>query len=259
MLRNLCSISEVNCLQPEHITSIRNPLLQHIRKLQSSRSYRESSREFVADGWKLFDEALKWDPLLKTVILAEGETCPEIPENVRLVQVPASLMQSLSTMKTPQGILFTCAFPRQETAKLQPGMLVLDRIQDPGNLGTILRTADAFDVPVVLTNGCADPFSEKTIRASMGAVFRTPPVSICLEELLKTEVPVAALALSETACDIEMVNLKNFLVVIGSEGQGICRELLNKAAQHVIIPMTPRCESLNAGIAAAIAMWQLRK
>lgn len=245
-------------MQTEFISSIKNPLLQHVRKLQTSRSYRESCREFVADGWKLFDEAVKWYPHFRTVIFAEGEPVPKIPENVRLVKVPSSLMKSLSTMKTPQGILFTCDLPQTGTVLLNPGMLILDRIQDPGNLGTILRTADAFDVPVVLTNNCADPFSEKTIRASMGAVFRTPPKSMELSELLQTELPLAATALSHSAVDIRSINLRNYLVVIGSEGQGICRELLDRSERHVIIPMSPRCESLNAGVAAAIVMWQLK-
>ena len=77
-------------------------------------------------------------------------------------------MQSVSSMRTPQGVLFSLRLPQEGALRVQPGMLLLDRIQDPGNLGTILRTADAFDLPVLLTNGCADPFSEKTVRASMG-------------------------------------------------------------------------------------------
>lgn len=81
-------------------------------------------------------------------------------------------MQSVSSMRTPQGVLFSLRLPQEGAAPGAAGMLLLDRIQDPGNLGTILRTADAFDLPVLLTNGCADPFSEKTVRASMGAVFR---------------------------------------------------------------------------------------
>ena len=244
---------------PEHISSMKNPLLQHIRKLQTNRSYRESQREFAADGWKLFDEALRWYPHFRSVIITEGEPCPELPEHVRIVQISSSMMGSLSSMKTPQGILFTCEIPSCEEAELHPGTLILDRIQDPGNLGTILRTADAFDVPVVLTNGCADAFSEKTIRASMGAVFRTPPRSIELDKLLAADVPLAATALSDSSEDIRRVNLEDYLVVIGSEGQGICQELLQKAAKHLIIPMEPRCESLNAGVAAAIVMWQLKK
>lgn len=242
----------------ERITSSQNPLLRHIRKLQSSRSYREEQREFAADGFKLLDEALKWYPKLKTVIVSERQTLPPIPDGVRCVQIPESLMQSLSEMKTPQGVIFTCELPDLQTGQLSKGMLLLDRIQDPGNLGTILRTADAFGIPVALTNGCADPFSEKTIRASMGAVFRTKPQRIELERVFSADLPIAVTALTETASDIREVNLKEYLVVIGSEGQGVCKELLDASKQQIIIPMQPRCESLNAAIAAAIVMWQMK-
>lgn len=151
----------------ERITSSHNPLVQHMRKLQTSRAYRESCGEFVADGWKLLEEALKWYPEVTAVLTSEPERCPALPSSARLVEVPASLMQSVSSMRTPQGVLFSLRLPQEGALRVQPGMLLLDRIQDPGNLGTILRTADAFDLPVLLTNGCADPFSEKTVRASM--------------------------------------------------------------------------------------------
>ena len=166
-------------------------------------------------------------------------------------------------MRTPQGVVFALKLPQTREPELHPGMLLLDRIQDPGNLGTILRTADAFDIPVVLTNGCADPFSEKTVRASMGAVFRTPPQSIELEKLLKLcaekNLPLAATALSPTARDIREVELSDKLAVIGSEGQGVRREILESADGELIIPMNPRCESLNAAVAAAIVMWQMKQ
>lgn len=243
----------------ERITSAQNPLLQHIRKLQTSRTYREECGEFVADGWKLFYEAVKWYPRLKTVIVSEGEKIPTLLPDVRYVQIPQSLMERISSMKSPQGIIFTCALPHEGDAVIERGMLVLDRIQDPGNLGTILRTADAFGVRVLLTNGCADPFSEKTIRASMGAVFRTMPQSIALDKLLQCEIPIAATALSAEATDLRQVKLKDYLVVIGSEGQGICQDLLDVSKRNIIIPMQERCESLNAGVAAAIVMWQMNQ
>lgn len=243
----------------EIITSAKNPLLQHIRKLQTSRSYREQCCEFVADGWKLLDEALKWYPYLNTVIVSEGEACPLLPQGVRYVEIPQSLMQSISSMKSPQGVIFTCRMPKQHQSVVERGTLVLDRIQDPGNLGTILRTADAFGKTVLLTNGCADAFSEKTLRAAMGAVFRTLPQSISMEQLLQSGVPLAAAALSESAVDLREVALKDYAVIIGSEGQGICEELLAAASRHIIIPMQERCESLNAGIAAAIVMWQMNQ
>ena len=246
----------------ERITSNQNALLRHIRKLQTSRAYREECGEFVADGFKLLDEALKWYPRLKTVVVSEGETLPVLPSYVRVAEIPASLMQSLSSMKTPQGVIFTCALPQCGSAAITGGTLLLDRIQDPGNLGTILRTADAFGVPVLLTNGCADPYSEKTVRASMGAVFRTVPQSADMEDILlrcKAQgICVTATALSDSATEIRQTDIRNDLVVIGSEGQGICPRLLQASARQIIIPMQPRCESLNAAVAAAIVMWNMK-
>lgn len=246
-------------MQAERITSAQNPLIRHIKKLQTSRSYRMQCGEFVADGFKLLNEALKWYPRLKTVIVTDAANCPELPKTVRLVEIPQSLMQSVSSMKTPQGVIFTCDLPKQMQAAIEPGMLLLDRIQDPGNLGTILRTADAFGVKVLLGEGCADPYSEKTVRASMGAVLRSVPQSVTITQLLSSGVPVAATALSNEAVDIRSINLRDYVVVIGSEGQGICKELLAAADRCVIIPMQERCESLNAGIAAGIVLWQMRK
>ena len=246
----------------DRITSNQNPLLRHIRKLQASRAYREECGEFVCDGFKLLDEALKWYPHLKTVIVAEGAQLPPLPPDVRAVEIPASLMQSLSSMKTPQGVIFTCSLPERGAPQICGGTLLLDRVQDPGNLGTILRTADAFGVPVLLTNGCADPYSEKTLRASMGAVLRTAPQSAELSEILNAckerGIRITATALSERATDLRQTQIGDDLVVIGSEGQGICRELLDASDRQVIIPMQPRCESLNAAVAAALVMWNMK-
>ena len=142
-------------------------------------------------------------------------------------------------------------------------MLLLDGIQDPGNLGTILRTADALDIPVALLDGCADPFSHKVVRASMGAVFRNVPVQVSWQEAVQAckdaGIPVAVTALSERAEDLRHARLGQMAVVIGSEGQGVRKELLEAAQTELIIPMNPRCESLNAAIAAAIVMWQMKQ
>ena len=139
----------------------------------------------------------------------------------------------------------------------------LDGIQDPGNLGTILRTADALEVPIVLLDGCADAYNPKTVRASMGAVFRTQPVSMTREQAAaacrEQNIPLLATAMSSDAVDLRQAELRAAAVVIGSEGQGICQKLLDAADQKIIIPMSPRCESLNAAVAAAIVLWQMKR
>ena len=246
----------------QRITSRKNPLLQQVRRLLTSRKDREKEGLFVADGTKLLAEAVKWWPGLDTVILSDGVEV-QVPEHVRLVQVPADVMESISPMQSPQGALFLCRLPEKAAFVPQPGMLLLDGIQDPGNLGTILRTADALEIPVALLEGCADPYSHKVVRSSMGAVFRTPVVQTTWQEAQsacrQAQIPVAVTALSERAQDLRQADLKQMAVVIGSEGQGVRREILESAQNELIIPMNARCESLNAAIAAAIVMWQMRQ
>ena len=246
----------------ERITSRKNPLLQQVRKLLSSRKARVEAGLFAADGTKLLEEAVKYYPGLDTVILSEGVQV-QIPTGVRCVRVPADVMQSISPMETPQGALFLCRLPEKQEFVPKAGMLILDGIQDPGNLGTILRTADALQVPVVLLEGCADPYGHKVVRASMGAVFRTSVVSSTWEEVrekcLAAGIPVAVTALNEQSRDIRKANVASMAVVIGSEGQGVRREILEQAQDALIIPMDSRCESLNAAVAATIVMWQMKQ
>ena len=166
----------------ERITSRRNPLLTHTKKLLTSRSYREKTGEFAADGVKLLAEAARWYPGLTTVIAEDGIELCKLPEQTRVVRVPKDVMQSISLMDAPQGAIFLCRLPEAAPAALVPGTLLLDGIQDPGNLGTILRTADALQIPAVLLDGCADPYNPKTVRASMGAVFRTQPVRMTRQQ-----------------------------------------------------------------------------
>lgn len=246
----------------ERIVSRKNSLLQQVRRLLTSRKERQSTGLFVADGTKLLQEAVRWWQGLETVILSDGVQA-DIPEGVRVVRVPEDVMKSISPMETPQGALFVCRLPKKREFAPVPGMLLLDGIQDPGNLGTILRTADAWDIPVALLEGCADPYSHKVVRASMGAVFRSAVTQTTWEEasrcLGNKNIPVGVTALSDKAIDLRSADLAKMAVVIGSEGQGVRSEILAQAEQQLIIPMNPRCESLNASIAAAIVMWQMKR
>lgn len=246
----------------QRITSRKNPFLQQVKRLLASKKAREAAGLFAADGVKLLHEAVRYYPELDTVILSDGVEA-ELPENVRLIRVPEDVMASISPMETPQGALFLCRLPREKAFSPCPGMLLLDGIQDPGNLGTILRTADALNVPVALLEGCADPYSHKVVRSSMGAVFRTQPVTAPWQEvkacLEKEKIPIAVTALSPRARDIRQAAVKDMAVVIGSEGQGVRREILEQAGEELIIPMNPHCESLNAAVAAAIVMWQMQE
>ena len=247
-------------MMEQRITSRKNALLQQVKRLLSSKKEREASGLFVSDGTKLLQEAVRWYDGLDTVILSDGVEA-EVPEDVRVIRVPEDVMASVSPMETPQGALFLCRLPQKKAFVPQRGMLLLDGIQDPGNLGTILRTADALDVPVVLLEGCADPYSLKVVRSSMGAVFRVQPVQACWQDVkaacAQAGIAVGVTALSERAKDLRQSDLKNMAVVIGSEGKGVRQEVLDSADAELIIPMNPHCESLNAAVAATIVMWQM--
>lgn len=245
----------------ERITSRKNPLLQQVKKLIFSRRERENTGLYVADGTKLLEEAVRYCPGLDTVILSDVVEA-QVPETVRLVRVPEDVMASISPMQTPQGALFLCRLPEKTPFEPKPGILLLDGIQDPGNLGTILRTADALDIPVALLEGCADPYGHKTVRASMGAVFRSPIVTTTWDQARQAcadaGIPLAVTALSPEAVDLRQAPVETMAVVIGSEGRGVRPQILREADRQLIIPMNPHCESLNASIAAAIVMWQMK-
>ena len=246
----------------QRITSRKNPLLQQVKKLLSSKKAREEAGLFVADGTKLLQEAVNYFPGLDTVILSDGIEA-SVPEQTKVIRVPGDVMESISPMQSPQGALFLCRLPEKKAFSPMPGMLLLDGIQDPGNIGTILRTADALDIPVVLLEGCADPYSHKVVRSSMGAVFRTPVLQSNWETVKKScadaGIPIGVTALSDRAKDLRESDLKTMAVVIGSEGQGVRKEILESADAELIIPMNPHCESLNAAVAATIVMWQMKQ
>ena len=220
--------------------------------------------EFLCDSPKLLTEALLWNGMLKTVVFTEGTVLPKLPEGVRVVQVPSELMKSISPAQAPQGVLSVCSMEVPALpAKLEgKRYVVLDGVQDPGNVGTILRTADAFGADgVFLVNGCADLYNPKTVRSTMGACFRLPVYEVeegQLEELLnRSGLPLYATALREDTVDIKTADLSRSAVVIGSEGRGISDALLNMSEKTLKIPMRDRCESLNAAAAATIVLWEM--
>ena len=247
-------------MMEERITSRKNPLLQQVKKLLSSGKARKEAGLIVSDGTKLLQEAVTYIDGLETVILSDGIQT-QVPDHVRVVRVPGDVMESVSPMQSPQGALFLCRLPEKTKFEPKRGMLLLDGIQDPGNLGTMLRTADALGVSVALLEGCADPYSHKVVRSSMGAVFRTPVVQTTWKEVCEAcagaNIPVAVTALSDRAKDIRQADVKTMAVVIGSEGQGVRPEILEATDGELIIPMTAHCESLNAAVAASIVMWQM--
>ena len=212
-------------------------------------------------------EALRWSAGVETLVYARGKRPPDgLPQDIRLVEVPEGLFESLSTVETPQGVLAVCRRP--ETAlpeTMAPGgYLVLDGLQDPGNVGAIWRTADALGAAgVVLLPRCADPFSPKTVRSTMGACFRLPVWESGLEHLCPrlaaAGIPLYATALREDTADVRALSLERAAVVIGSEGRGFRTRLSPGVKRPSDFPMRERCESLNAAAAAAVVLWEMAR
>lgn len=247
----------------ERITSRSNALLTHIRRLASSGGYRRQCGEYLGDSPKLLQEALAWGAELVAVVCGDGVELPPLPASVRAVRVPADVMVSVSPMKTPQGVLFTCRMPGLTLPEKLTGRryAVLEGVQDPGNVGTVLRTLDAFDGDgLILLPGCADVYSPKTLRASMGAVFRRPVWACTALELRaaldRSGLSLYGAALRQDTQDARHVDFSRCAVAIGSEGRGLTQELLDLCDGTVRIPMSPRCESLNAAVAASVLLWE---
>lgn len=247
----------------ETITSRQNPLCTHLRKLSSSAAYRRQCGEFFCDSPKLLQEALLWGAELHTVVVTAGTAVPPLPEGVRLVEVPADVMRSVSPMETPQGTLFICAMREPPLPERLEGRryIVLDTLQDPGNVGTILRTADAFHTDgMFLVNGCADLYNPKTLRATMGAVFRCPvwrtEVSVLSGLLKRSGIPLYGAALRADTLDARQADYSRCAIAIGSEGRGLTEAVLAVCDRTIKIPMSEHCESLNAAAAATVLLWE---
>ena len=251
----------------ESITSRTNPLITRIRKLTGDRKYRRREGVMVCEGPKMLAEALRWGAGLETILWQTGTHPPAgIPQGVRQVEVPGDLLRSVAPTETPQQVLFLARLPARALPEELTGSryLVLDGLQDPGNLGTLWRTADAFGADgLLLLPGCADPWSPKTLRATMGACFRLPvweadPSSV-QARLDEGGIPLYATALREDTEDLRAQDLRRCAVVIGSEGRGVSEETLALCGKTLKIPMRARCESLNAAVAAAVVLWEMAR
>ncbi|MCX7614854.1 MAG: RNA methyltransferase [Clostridiales bacterium] len=257
-------------MKSEIIKSRENPIIKHFAKLQKDRSYRESSSEYVVEGVKLLQEAIRSNVQICTVFYLESLKNQidfeflEKKENVRLLNIDEKMMERISDVKTPQGIVFSCRMPDTLLSSQMPdkNVIVLDGISDPGNLGTIIRTADAFSLNgVILTGDCTDLFSPKTVRSAMGSLFRVHVFrsdSVQLGEKFRiSKVPVYSAVLSDEAENITELMLKDSAVVIGSEAHGVSDEMQAISTGFVKIPMSGQTESLNAAVSAAIIMWEM--
>lgn len=237
----------------EIIKSRKNQLAVHMKKLASGRAYRRECGEFLCQGRKLYDEAAAAGAEIRTVLCAvsEAENAPQ-----GAVFAEREIIEYISPMKSAPEMLFTCAIPPARA--VEPGRLILlENMQDPGNVGTVMRTARAFGMDgAVLLGECADPYNPKTVRATMGAVFTLAVYEPETAEELT--VPIYAAALRDDAVSAERaVFPAQFALAIGNEGHGLSQDILTRAEKVIKIPMEPGSESLNAAVAASVLMWKI--
>ena len=238
-------------------------MIRAFRDLARSSVAREEKGLFLCDGQKLLQEALRSGVSVETVLWKENRKA-ELPPFPQEALLPADLFDYVSPMSNSPGPLFSVRMPSAPDLHAPRRVLALEELQDPGNVGTVLRTADAFGVDlVVLIEGCADLYAPKTVRASMGAVFRQAAVRMDAEAFVsfcrEKNLPLWGAALTNTARDLRSVPLDPAAVLIGSEGHGLSKELLRACDGEIIIPMSGEAESLNAAVAAAVVMWEMQR
>lgn len=245
----------------ETITSRKNAYIRHVRCLAADGAYRREQGEFLCDGVKTLREALAFGAKVTSILWKNREEAFPLPGEIRQYLAPAELFDYASPMQNSPGPLFTVAIRDFGQAAKLSNAIVLEGVQDPGNVGTVIRTANAFGISaVILTGACADLYHPKTVRATMGAIFRQLVLEIdrsSLASFLSEQgLPLYAAALDERAVDVRQLSLRHAAVAVGSEGRGLSQELLSQCDQTLIIPMGPNSESLNAAVAAAVLMWE---
>lgn len=248
----------------ETITSRKNPFIRHVRRLAAEGEYRRQQGEYLCDGLKTLREALQYGAHVTAVLWKEqAEEC-RLPDYVNQAVCPADLFDYASPMSSSPGPLFTVAIRGCGKPGKLRNAIVLEGVQDPGNVGTVIRTANAFGIDaVVLTGNCADLYQPKTVRATMGAIFRQKVLELdtgYIRDFFRDQgLPLYGAALDERAADVRQLSLGGAAVAVGSEGRGLSRELLDQCDRTVIIPMQPDSESLNAAVAAAVLMWEAKR
>ena len=252
------------------ITSKDNELIKHVRKLKDKK-YRDEYNEYVVEGIKIVEEAVKENVKIKHIIICNDTTKTyEIPTHIMLeiakyecIYVTDKIFNLITQVTNPQGIMAIIEKNSKENEidYTQDIILALDDVQDPGNLGTILRTADSIGLnQIVVSKGTADAFNSKVVRSTMGAIFRikiieTQDLIRTIKEMKKHHFKLMVTSL-QTENSIYDINFNKKIIVIGNEANGVSKEIQDMADEKAKIPMLGRTESLNASVAAGIVMYE---
>lgn len=258
------------------ITSSNNQIIKDVKKLTRRRN-RWKEGNFIVEGIKIIEEAIKEKVKINYIICSESiikeegyiNLLKQIPEKVTIIEVPDKIFREIADTENPQGILGVLNFLKNDVSDLidsnKKSLFLVDALQDPGNLGTIIRTADAFNIDgIVIGQGSVDPYNEKVVRSTMGSIFRVPIYVLddtisTLEELQNNGYKLLATDLKGEYVSSNIFNEDKQIIIIGNESNGVSDEILNLSDRRIKIPMPGNAESLNAGVAASILMYEVMK
>jgi len=238
------------------ITSSQNPLIQRVIKLHEVK-YRAKFQEFIAEGIRTIETLIKSNQTITTLFTTEEyiHDAQQLVPDKNIILISTSLMKKISLATTPSNFLAIFAIPSQETISLNPG-IVLAQIQDPGNAGTLIRTAVAMNKNTIICVESVDPWNPKVIQASAGTIGYANIFSLSWQELLqhKKQLKLYALIVSGGQ-NPYTINTQDALLVIGNEAHGIPQNWIDQCDKKITLSMPGTCESFNAAIAGSIALY----
>ncbi len=254
----------------QQITSKENPVIKHIIKLKEKK-YRKEYNEYIIEGAKIVKEAIEEKVNIKNIIINENNINSELIENQlkkvlkekNYIIVPNNIFKLLSDVEKPQGVLAVVEkdINREKIDYNQDVILILDNIQDPGNLGTIIRTADSAGLrQIIVSKGTVDCYNSKVLRSTMGAIFRVNIIEAenlekNIEEIKQNNFKIITTSL-QTDKSIYDIQLKNVAIVIGNEANGVSKEITELSDIKAIIPMKGKTESLNVAVATGVVLYE---
>ncbi|MCG7346112.1 RNA methyltransferase [Sporosarcina sp. ACRSL] len=252
----------------KRIESTQNALVKHWKKLVTSKKDRDKSEEFIVEGFHLVEEALKTEGTVLHLIIREDLELPSEwkTDHLQMIEVTKAVAKELIETEQSQGIFAHCRQPKHtdEEAANWKKLLLIDAVQDPGNIGTMIRTADAAGMDaVILGKGSADPFNPKTVRSAQGSHFHIPVVrgelGDWIDQAKAAGIKVIGTGLQNAVEHYEVGQLHEFAIIVGNEGSGVAQDYLSKADEIVKIPLYGKAESLNVAIAAGILLYTFGK
>ncbi|MDP4085365.1 MAG: RNA methyltransferase [Bacillota bacterium] len=248
----------------KHIHSINNPLVKQWKRLLTKKE-RDKSGLFLVEGFHLVEEALNQREQLLEIILSERVELPARWDigSIPVTTITEEITNELSDTETTQGIYAVCRQEGKRTLQEAKTFLLIDAVQDPGNLGTMIRTADAAGIDAVIVgNGSVDIFNAKVVRSAQGSHFHLPllkgNLNEWIEDLKKENIPVYGTALENAKVYTKTLPTSRFALIVGNEGKGVEKELLDKTTANLYIPIFGKSESLNVAVATGILLYYLR-